>query len=393
MAIKQTFLNIWIIIESYVLPKPIKDYEISDYPAITSKLKIISSSIFACCLFLMYGLGSGEALLWPQLVANYGGNMVWGVWVSIILQGYFNIEIIRYTLATGETILMGYSRVFRGVPLILLFFIITSWIIPTWAAAAGSALRILIVGADGAGSNAFWTFVCFGLIVYFSILTRYSYFCRKIVALILVILMTALIVSLASIPSNEAWKETFWGYGQIGTIEPEFGITELFTLMIFAGHGGLGNTFISLMIRETKCGICSLMPWISNPIIKPKLRPARFTGFIYRETKENQQRFNFCFRIFSIAQIITSVFLLLFLITIYIALSIEFFYIGQLSDNFIAIVRETSTIIEQSYNISFSKVYLIGYFLVLFTSQIIVIDYVSKMIAEVLFVNWSKFIE
>ncbi|MBI4531404.1 MAG: Nramp family divalent metal transporter, partial [Candidatus Latescibacteria bacterium] len=51
--------------------------------------------------------GSGELIWWPYLTAKYGDAFLGLLIPASLLQLWANIEIARYTLATGETAMTG----------------------------------------------------------------------------------------------------------------------------------------------------------------------------------------------------------------------------------------------------------------------------------------------
>ena len=57
------------------------------------------------------GLASGEFILFPYIASQVGLVFVWAALVGLVTQYFLNMEIERYTLATGETALTGFSRV------------------------------------------------------------------------------------------------------------------------------------------------------------------------------------------------------------------------------------------------------------------------------------------
>ncbi len=56
------------------------------------------------------GLASGEFILFPYIASQVGLVFLWAAAVGLITQWFLNMEIERYTLATGETALTGFSR-------------------------------------------------------------------------------------------------------------------------------------------------------------------------------------------------------------------------------------------------------------------------------------------
>jgi len=102
-------------------------------------------------------IGSGEWLLGPQAVGQYGFIGVgWVILISALLQTFYNVESARYVVATGEVPVVGWGRVPPGwklwVPLSV-FVVIFSFIAGGWAASAGQGVYALVHG-DIAPSGA-----------------------------------------------------------------------------------------------------------------------------------------------------------------------------------------------------------------------------------------------
>src|SRR3989344_8390480 len=81
---------------------------IKDLPPPLPLKKLIGPSF----IILGVGLGSGELILWPYLSSNFGLSIIWAAVLGITFQFIINMEIERYTLATGESIFVGLTRVF-----------------------------------------------------------------------------------------------------------------------------------------------------------------------------------------------------------------------------------------------------------------------------------------
>ena len=59
-------------------------------------------------------IGSGEWLFGPAVSAQYGGTMLWLASISIILQVFCNLMMMRYTVYCGEPIIVGGLRTRPG---------------------------------------------------------------------------------------------------------------------------------------------------------------------------------------------------------------------------------------------------------------------------------------
>ncbi len=95
-------------------------------------------------------VGSGEWMLGPLAVGQYGFKGIgWVILASIVLQTFYNIELARFTLATGEPPVVAFGRTPPGyllwVPLALFCFFL-AFILGGWAVSAGSSLFALFTG-------------------------------------------------------------------------------------------------------------------------------------------------------------------------------------------------------------------------------------------------------
>src|SRR5918994_5090311 len=82
------------------LPRPV----VRDMPAApVNYRKLIGPGIIAAGV----GLASGEFILFPFIASQVGLVFVWAAMVGLLTQFFINLEIERYTLATGETALTG----------------------------------------------------------------------------------------------------------------------------------------------------------------------------------------------------------------------------------------------------------------------------------------------
>ena len=84
-------------------------------------------------------IGSGEFLLGPAAFVRYGLTLLWVTLVAGFLQTVLNMELMRYTIATGEPIFTGFMRTkpragFWAWVYSILYFLQIGW--PGWAGAA-----------------------------------------------------------------------------------------------------------------------------------------------------------------------------------------------------------------------------------------------------------------
>ena len=84
------------------------DTQVRDLPEAPRSLwRIIGPGIVGAGV----GLASGEFILWPYIASQVGLVFLWGALLGVVIQWFLNMEIERYTLATGETALSGFNRI------------------------------------------------------------------------------------------------------------------------------------------------------------------------------------------------------------------------------------------------------------------------------------------
>jgi hypothetical protein len=128
------------------LPTP---EEVFKVPRISKKI-LFATVLGPSMIVLGAGLGSGEWLLGPLGFAKYGFMGIgFLVTISALLQTFYNVENVRYIMATGEVPVVGFARTPPGkklwVPLTLIF-IYLSLIWGGWAAAAGQSIFTIFAG-------------------------------------------------------------------------------------------------------------------------------------------------------------------------------------------------------------------------------------------------------
>ena len=101
----------------------------TDLPEPLPMKKVIGPSV----LLLAGAIGSGEYLLWPYITSQVGLVLVWLVIAGVGTQYFLNMEIERYTLATGETAVTGFTRLWKPWGLLFIVMAVGAWMWPGWA--------------------------------------------------------------------------------------------------------------------------------------------------------------------------------------------------------------------------------------------------------------------
>jgi hypothetical protein len=109
-------------------------------------------------------IGGGEWLTGPRISALYGGSLLWLATLSIVGQVFYNMEISRYTLYTGEPIFTGKFRLLPGPGFWLIAYIILDFgsVFPYLAANAATSVAAVLLGRLPDSARAVPTFFLFG---------------------------------------------------------------------------------------------------------------------------------------------------------------------------------------------------------------------------------------
>ena len=94
------------------------------------------------------GISSGEFILWPYIASQAGLVFLWGAVLGIVTQFFLNMEIERYTLATGETVLTGFNRSWRHWGLVFAVMVYFANLWPGWAMSSATLTTFLFGGGE-----------------------------------------------------------------------------------------------------------------------------------------------------------------------------------------------------------------------------------------------------
>lgn len=128
------------------LPTPEKVFEVRRIGWEELLLFVLGPSL----VVLGVSIGSGEWILGPLSVGRYGFRGIgWVILASAVLQTAYNVEVSRFTLATGESSPAAFARVPPGyllwIPLTLFCFYLP-FLLGGWGLSAGASLFALFTG-------------------------------------------------------------------------------------------------------------------------------------------------------------------------------------------------------------------------------------------------------
>src|SRR5690606_5520306 len=113
-------------------------------PSAPAFRKVVGPSV----VLLALAIGSGEYVIWPFIGSQAGTGVLWLAGIALLTQYFVVMEIERYMLATGETAITGFTRLWKGFGPFFLVLILLPYIWPGWAAGAATMFGYVIGGGD-----------------------------------------------------------------------------------------------------------------------------------------------------------------------------------------------------------------------------------------------------
>ena len=277
--------------------------------------KVLGPSVILAGL----GVGSGEYIIWPFIAANVGVTMLWAAVVGVTFQFFLNMEIERYTLATGETAVVGFARYWKPFGIVFCFLAVFPFVFPGWATSAVTIASFLGLWGEGAvplvsiiALLAMGAALTISPVVYNTI-EKAEFFK---VGLTIVFLLVAIFAVLLPRPGTLA---------DVGSVATNFGtiqtsdtvtISVLLGGIVFAGAGGAINLVQSNYIRDKGFGMGQYIPRIVSPITGEEVaEPA--TGSMVRQDEANLERWRGWWRVANIENLISFWAICIFSISIF----------------------------------------------------------------------------
>jgi hypothetical protein len=271
--------------------------ELPEPPA--SMWRIIGPGIVAAGV----GLASGEFILYPFIASQVGLVFVWAALVGLVTQFFINMEIERYTLATGETVLTGFSRLGRhwGVFFVLLGLLANLW--PGWATSAATLTTYLIGGGSvrwiaSAMLLAIGAILTLSPVVYRAL--EQTQFLKVLLVALLVIVAGAF-----AIPAD-IWAETPRGLANAQLPSDQLGWALLLGALAYAGAGGAQNLCQANWIRDKGLGMGKYAPRIVSPLTGEPVAHSG-TGWRFEIDERSLSRWSRWWRLANIEQLSTFV--------------------------------------------------------------------------------------
>jgi hypothetical protein len=271
--------------------------EYRDMPEPLPLRKVLGPSVILAGV----GVGSGEYILWPYISANAGIGFLYLAVVGVTIQYFLNMEIERYTLATGETAIAGFARSWKPWGVLFCVFAVVPNIWPGWGTAGATTFSYLVGGSPNV--IAMIVLISIGVALTTSPIVYKALESAEFFKVGLTLVFLAIAIVAAISPSD--WSGLGDNAGNLGTLPTgDVAVATLLAGLVFAGAGGANNLVQSNWIREKGFGMGVYIPRIESPITgEPE--PIASTGSMVRQDEENIGRFNRWFRVANKEQIVS----------------------------------------------------------------------------------------
>ncbi|GAB3462248.1 Nramp family divalent metal transporter [Actinophytocola sediminis] len=340
-----------------------------------STWRIIGPGIIAAGV----GLASGEFILFPYIASQVGLVFVWAALLGLATQYFINMEIERYTLATGETALTGFSRFWRHWGLVFAILTLLANLWPGWASSSATLVTYLW------GGDVKWItlgmLVAIGLIltlapVVYVVLERAE---MLKVAAVLVLVIVGAIVAITA----QAWGDVPKIITEASIPVEPLGFALLLGALAFAGGGGGQNLVQSNWIRDKGFGMGRYVPRITSPVTgKPEAAPS--TGFIFEPTEENLGHWRAWWRFANREQLYTFVLITFLSITFTSLLAYSTVFGRADLPNGIGFLQIEGEVLSETVGAWFGTFFWVVGALALFAAALGIVDYSARLVADVL---------
>jgi hypothetical protein len=365
--------------------KHLPPVEFRDLPEPVSLRKVSGASV----IILATAIGSGEILLWPYITTQVGFTFMWAAVVGFGIQFFLNMEIERYTLATGETAITGFTRFWKPWWWLFVIFALLQNFWPGWATGAATAATYVFgMGEDApvvpitiAALLAIGITLTLSPVVYQAV--------EKIQGVLVALIMIFVVIAIPTATTGAAWGALFTSGVDFPVGQANLDIALLLGALAFAGAGGANNLVQSNYIRDKGMGMGMHMPKIVSPITgheeaKPSL------GYMFPTDAENMRRWRGWWKVANWEQFITFFLIGVLTLVIMAVLAYSTLGVGRVQEQDLAFLLLEGQVLQETVAPWFGIAFWITAVIALFTTNLGILDYTSRLIADQFKINALK---
>lgn len=333
--------------------------------------------------FILLGLalGSGELIMWPYLSALWGLGLLWGAFLGITFQYVLNCEIMRYSLAKGESVFVGFRKLAVWLPIWFIFSTFIPWSLPGFSSAASQILANIFHIPD-ARFLAIAFLLLTGIVLSLGkTLYKTMEFIQKAV---IVFGLPFIILLVILITKRSDWIEA--GLGLVGKgggwwfFPSGVALTSFLGAFAYSGAGGNLNFAQSYYIKEKGFGMGKFAQKITS-LFSPGKKNVELEGTDFADSAVNFALWQRWLRLVFREHFIVFWFLGLLTIVLLSVLAKSLVF-GSASQSGINFLYQESLALTAQIGSFFGVGFLVVAALMLFSTQIGVLESSSRIISE-----------
>lgn len=403
MATPSEYQNEARIVPDSVIPAgKLPPLRYRDLPEPVPIRRMIGPSIMLAGL----ALGSGEFVLWPYITYRSGFVFFWACLLGVTTQYFINMEITRWTLATGESAITGFCRLSRTWGPVFLALNIIPWMIPAWSKGAAQLVSWLLWPEHaGTTESPYVTELSIAGLVLCGIILTAGPVIYETVEKIQLFLVSVVILSVIFLAcwlvrgdAVAALAAGSLNFGGLPPMDHEV-ITWTFLLgaLAFAGAGGTLNLGQSNYIKDKGYGMGRHIGRITSPITGQEEAVAEI-GYHFPADEANLNRWSQWWKAACIEHFLSFFLTCLICLVLLTLIAYSIFYTpdGSLADdaknylNDITFVWGEAVAIESILGAGFRLLFLVMGVAILLTTEFGVLDATSRISTDIVKVNWLQ---
>jgi uncharacterized integral membrane protein len=356
-----------------------------ELPEAPSLLRLVGPSV----IMVGVGIASGEYILYPFIASQAGLVFLWAAVVGILIQFFINMEIERYTLATGESALGSFMRMWRPWGGILAAGAILATMWPGWATSAAT-IATFAFGGGNPTTIAVASLLAIGMALTASPVVYQTM--EKTEFLKVGAVIVFLVVALFAVISSTAYSDTSKIVTSFGTFPSEISIAILVGAFAASGGGGAHNLVMSNWIRDKGFGMGRYIPRIVSPITGKEEAAPESERLSFPQDEANLARWKVWWQRANIEQFVS--FAVIGALTIIIFSLVAYSTVYGHSDlpeesgfDFIALEAQ---VLDDTVGDWFGTLFLAIGAVSLFAAALGIIDYVARLVADVIHVGYTR---
>jgi hypothetical protein len=374
--------------QTEVEPRPVGGHPeeiVRDLPEPAPLRRLIGPSV----ILVGVGVASGEYILFPFIASTAGLVFLWAAVVGVFVQFFINMEIERYTLATGQTAMTGFQRIWKplGLVLVAMALLATTW--PGWATSGATVATFLF---DGGDPNTIAVCALLAIAVTLTVSPVVYQTVERLEFLKIGALLLFIVIALFAAVSATAYRDTSEVITSFGTFPGEVELAILVGALAAAGAGGANNLVQSNWIRDKGFGMGKYAPRIVSPITGEEEAAPSGQRYAFPSDERNMARWREWWRRANLEQLVSFAFVAIVSISVFslIAYSTVFGNPDLPDESGFDFISLEATALDARVGDWFGTLFLAIGTVSLFAAALGIVDYVSRLVADVVRCGYTE---